>query len=154
MKFNGKTDIDAPLTATFAAFADFDMFEKLARQSGTKVARTDDLTSPGRGMMWDILAQYKGKPRKIVAELVDYDPPNSLDFTATTSGFNAMIRVELVALSARQTRALVSFDIRANALTARLALQSARLAKGRLTKGFRKRLNHFGQDLQKRIQSA
>jgi len=154
MKFSGKTDINAPLNATFAAFADFGAFEKLAVRSGVEVARTDDMSAPGRGMMWDIRANYKGKTRKITAELVDYDPPNSLDFAAQTGGFNATIRVELAALSARQTRAFIVFDIRATTLTARIALQSARLAKGKLSKRFKSRLRRFGQDLQDRIEVA
>ncbi len=154
MKFSGKTEIEASLTTTFAAFADFDAFERDATRAGTRVARTDDLSSPGPGMMWDIQAEFRGKPRKIEAELVDYDPPNSLDFKAVTSGFDATVRVDLVPLSARQTRAQISFDIRPTSLAARLMLQSARLAKGRLARKFHQRLARFGRDLEKRIQSA
>ncbi len=152
MKFTGKTDIDATLNATFAAFADFETFERLARQSGTEVARTDDMTSPGCGMMWDIRARYKGKLRKITAELVDFDPPDSLDFAASTGGFDAAIRIDLIVLSARQTRASVTFDVRARSLGARILLQSARLTKGRLARRFEKRLHRFGRDLARRIQ--
>lgn len=154
MKFSGKTDIDATLNAAFAAVADFGAFEKLAIHAGAGVARTDDMAMPGCGMMWDIRLNYRGKARKIVAELVDYDPPEVLDFATSTSGFNATIRVELLALSQRQTRAVVILDIRARSLAARLALQSGRLVKARLNKRFKARIHKFGQEVQARIQSA
>ena len=154
MKFNGKTDIAATLNATFAAFADFERFEKQAMRAGAEIARTDDLTAPGPGMMWDIRLSYRGKPRRIKAELVDYDPPNQLVFAARAEGFEADILVELIPLSGQQTRASVTFDVRAKSLAAKLLLQSARLTKGAVNKRFRKRVARFGRELENRIQSS
>lgn len=154
MKFTGNTDINAGISETFTAFADFEVFERHALRSGAKIARTDDLTEPGSGMMWDVALEFRGKARKIGVELVDYDPPNCLDFEASADGFDATIEVELVALSASQTRANISFDVRARSLAAKLALQTARLTKGSLNKRFRKRLNKFGSDMGDRIRLA
>ena len=154
MKFTGKTDLEATLNATFAQFADFGSFERFGLQSGAEIRRTDDLIAPGPGMMWDVRLDYKGKARKLAVELVDYDPPNNLNFLAKSKSIDAEILVELVPLSNRQTRAAVTLDVSAKSLAARLALQSARLTKGTLNKKFKSRLNRFGKTLEEKIQRA
>jgi len=154
MKFTGKTDLEATLNATFAQFADFESFERFGLQSGAEIRRTDDLVAPGPGMMWDVRLDYKGKPRRLAVELVDYDPPNNLNFNAKSNAIEVEILVELVPLSNRQTRAAVTFDITPKSLAARLVMQSARLTKGTLNKKFKNRLNRFGKSLEEKIQTA
>lgn len=154
MKFAGKTDLEANLNDTFTAFANFEAFERQVLRSGAKIARTDDLTEHGPGMMWDVALEFRGKERKFKVELVDYDTPNLLEFVAVTDGFDAIILVELSSLSGRQTRANVSFDLSAKTLAAKLLLQTARLTKGKLNKRFNRRLHRFGRDMESRIRVA
>jgi carbon monoxide dehydrogenase subunit G len=154
MKFTSKTDLEANLNATFAAFSDFETFERQVLRSGASIARTDDVTVPGPGMMWDVAMEFRGKPRKIKVELVDFDDPNRLCFEAKTEGFDAVIEVDLTPLSGRQTRANVAFDIVAKTLAAKLALQTARLTKGTLNKRFNRRLHRFGREMEQRIKTA
>ena len=154
MRFSSKTDIEASISATFAQFSDFDFFERFAMRSGADIRRVDDLHAPGPGMMWDVKLDYKGKARKMVVELIDFDPPNSLVFAAAANALEAAILVELAPLSAQRTRASVTLDISPRTLPARLAIQSARLTKGALNKKFSKRLNQFGRALQERIDAA
>ncbi len=154
MKFTGKTDVKADLDAAFGAFADFDAFERQALRSGAKISRTDDLTEPGPGMMWDVALEFRGKTRKIGVELVDYDPGNCLDFEASADGFDATIEVDLESLPDQKTRATISFDVRARTLAARLALQTARLTKGSLNKRFRSRVQRIGKEIDARIKTT
>jgi len=154
MKLSSKTDVNATLNATFAAIADFEVYERHAKRSGAEVARMDALSAPGPGMMWAIRAEFRGKLQKITAELVDYDPPNVLIFTGGTDAFTAGMLIELLPLSARETRVTITLDLTPRTLTARLVLQSARLTKGAINRRFRKRLNRFGAELEGRIKSA
>jgi len=154
MKFTGKTDLEANLNATFAAFTDFESFERQVLRSGAKIHRVDDLTTHCAGMMWDTTVDYRGKTRRIKIELIDYIAPNRMVFVAIAEGFDATIVVELTPLSGRQTRANVAFDIQAKTLAAKLALQTARLTKGTLNKRFNRRLNKIGRELESRIRSA
>ncbi len=154
MKFSGKTEINASLNDSFAAFADFQYFENHARRSGVEIARVDDLASPGPGMMWEMRIRFRDKFPRVQMELVDYTPPETLDFTARSGGMNMTMRVELIALAPRRTRAVVTLDVRASSLGARMLLNSARLTKGRLTRRFRQRVEKFGRLLEQRISSA
>lgn len=154
MIFTGKTDLEATLNAAFAEFADFEMFQKQALHAGARISRTDDLTSPGPGMMWDAELEFRGKMRKFTVELVDYDPPNSLNFEAKSEGLDATIDIALLPLSSRQTRAIVTFDVKPRTLATKLVLQSARLTRGTINKRFNRRLARFGAEMEKRIKQA
>ena len=152
MKFTGKTDIEASLNATFEQFADFESFERFGLQNGAEVRRTDDMSAAGPGMMWDLKLDFRGRERRLAVELIDYDPPNNLNFRADSAAIGANILVELVPLSNRQTRAAVTLDVTPKTLAARLAVQSARLTKGTLNKRYKNRLNRFGKMLESKIQ--
>jgi len=154
MRFTGKTEINAPLNASFAAIADFEAYERHAKRSGAEVERVDALSSPGPGMMWAIRMELRGKLQKIEIELADYDPPNKLIFTGGTDSFDAEVLLELIALSARETRATITIDLKPKTLAARLILQSARLTKGSINKRIRKRLNKFAEEIEGRVRAS
>jgi hypothetical protein len=92
--------------------------------------------------------------QKIEIELADYEPPNKLIFTGGTDSFDAEVLVELIALSARETRATMTVDLKPKTLAARLILQSARLTKGSITKRIRKQLNKFALEIENRVNTA
>ncbi|MDG1354009.1 MAG: hypothetical protein P8P70_12775 [Sulfitobacter sp.] len=58
--------------------------------------------------------------------------------------------IELVALSKSRTRLMVSFDIKPLNLSARLLVQSLKLAKTSLTKKFKLRVAEFAKTLEDR----
>lgn len=154
MRFTGKTEINAPLNASFAAIADFEAYERHAKRSGAEVERVDALNRPGPGMMWAIRMELRGKLQKIEIELADYDPPNKLIFTGGTDSFDAEVLLELITLSARETRATITIDLKPKSLAARLILQSARLTKGSINKRIRKRLNRFAEEIEGRVRAS
>ncbi len=154
MKFSNKTDIQASLNATFAGLADFAAFERQALRAGADVARLDAQSRPGPGMIWSVKVEFRGKIQKIVIELVDYLPPEQLSFRIENDGFHADLRVDLAPLNARETRMTVTADVKPQTLSARLILQSARLAKGSINRKFGKRLDKFGDDLVNRIRQS
>lgn len=154
MKFTSKTDLNASLNATFAAFADFEAFERQGLRAGAEIERIDDLVTPGPGMMWRVKAEYRGKMRRLEIELVDYDPPNMLKFRAASDLLDAEIKIDLIALSAKKTRAAVDVNVAAKSLSGRLLLQTARLAKGNLNRRFASGLDRFGTFLENRIAQA
>ena len=56
-----------------------------------------------------------------------------------------MARVELVSLSPKRTRIVVGLELSAKSLSARLLLQSLKLAKSSLTNRFGSRIKSFAQ---------
>ncbi len=83
-------------------------------------------------------------------DLTHLDPPNALTIDSGSDGLSALTEVELVALSQTRTRVLVGFDLRAKTFTARLLLQSLKLAKAKMTKRFQARVLDYAEDIEDR----
>ncbi|NOX38949.1 MAG: hypothetical protein GXP05_00070 [Alphaproteobacteria bacterium] len=150
MKFIGKTDINASLNDTFAVFADFGFFESIASKSGAKTVRTDELTAPGPGMSWQTEVDFRGKPRKLQVELVDYDPPHSLNFMANSDRYKIEINVALSRSAAKWTDASLKLDVSAKSITGRITLQSARVKKKALQARFQSGVDKLGLKIMRR----
>lgn len=139
MKFSTREDIDAPIDHVFKSVSDFAAFERQALRRGADVRRVDN--GPYQvGSAWDVAFQFRGKDRRMRANLVTLDAPNQLTVNTVASGIDGVTMVELVQLSPKRTRIAVSIELSAKTLSARLLLQSLKLAKATLTKRFKSRI--------------
>lgn len=150
MKLSTREDIEAPIDYVFAQVSDFAAFERRAMRQGVGVARRGDGVI-GQGAVWDIAFDFRGRDRKVIADLKLLDPPQALQVDSASDGLSAITKVELVALSQTRTRVLVSFDMRAKTLTARLLLQSLKLAKSKMDKRFCARVLDYAEDIEDRF---
>jgi len=145
MNFTTKEDIEAPLENAFALFSDFDQFERSALRRGAQVRRTDSLKRRGVGMTWDASFKFRGKARKIAAELIAYDPCDSYQIDVQSSDITAIATLELMSLSKSRTRATLSVTLKPKSLSGRLMIQTMRLGKSRLDKRFRIKAADFAR---------
>lgn len=157
MKFSTNEDIDAPIDAVFDMLCDFDAFERAAIRHGAEVQRVNDIGAPGVGMVWKAAFQMRGKPRQLELELVSFDRPNEIVLESTMPGMLGNTSFELISLSKTRTRARVILEIKPLSLSARLLVQSLKLAKNSLTKKYKLRVGEFAKTLEdkyKKSQSA
>lgn len=150
MKFSTREDIEAPIEFVFGELSDFATLERSALRRGAEVQRIDDKRQNGVGMMWDSAFDFRGKRRQLRLELVEYDPPNAMRFASTSPSLNSDMVVDLVALSRGRTRMSMDIELKPQNLSARLMIQSLKLAKSNMTKRFEKRIASFARDLEDR----
>ena len=150
MKFSTREDIEAPIEHVFARVTDFSSFERQALRRGGDIRRLDAAPTPGVGSAWDVSFQFRGKDRKMKAALVKLDEPTALHIDTTASGIDGETRVELVALSRSRTRLSVTMELKPKSLSARLLIQSLRLAKSNLSRKFKMRVADFAKDTQEK----
>lgn len=150
MKFSSKENIEVPIEQVFEMLVDFERHERSAMRRGAEVVRTDTLREPGVGVGWDLAFDFRGKPRKMHLEVTEFDRPYELTLEATLQGIDSTISVQLVALSKTLTRLNVTSDIRPKTLSARLLVQSLKLAKANITKRFDKRMANTARDMEDR----
>ncbi|MGB5560528.1 MAG: SRPBCC family protein [Paracoccaceae bacterium] len=148
MKFSTRQDIDAPIDFVFQRASDFIGFEKQALRRGIEVVRADDLPCNATGMRWDASFTFRGKARRINAELAKYDGPNTYLIQSVSGGVEADLTVDFMALSRAKTRVIVGLDMRPRSLSARLLIQSLKFAKGNLYGRFEARVERFGKDIE------
>ena len=149
MKFSTREDIEAPINYVFAQVSDFAAFERRAMRQGADVIRKPD-DAVAQGTVWDIKFNFRGRDRKAEAVLTLLDQPQAFTIDSASDGLNASTEIELIALSQTRTRVLVSFDLRAKTLTARLLVQSLKLAKSKMTERFNGRVLDFAEEIEDR----
>lgn len=154
MKFSTKEDVEAPIDAVFSMMCDFESFERAAMRRGAEVQRTDTKTSPGVGMGWQTAFNLRGKRRQADLEMVTFDKPNEMVIECRSQGLLCLMTMELAALSKNRTRIMLSFDIKPLNLSARLLVQSLKLAKTSLTKKYKLRVSEFAKKLEDRYKSG
>ncbi|MEM5522034.1 SRPBCC family protein [Sulfitobacter sp. AS59] len=154
MKFSTKEDIDAPIDAVFEMLCEFDNFERAAMRRGAEVRRVDTKTEPGTGMKWEAAFDMRGKRREIEVEMVTFDQPTEICLESMSPGLLGTVSFELLALSRSRTRVAASLEIKPKTLSARLLVQSLKLAKTSLTKKFKRRVAEYAKDMEERYQQA
>jgi len=150
MKFSSRDDIEAPIDFVFAQVSDFASLERSALRRGAEVQRVDDLTSAGPGMQWQASFQFRGKTRHTTIELAEYDPPTWMAFNSLSNAIKGRLDVELVALSRTRTRLALKVSLTPRNLSARLLVQSMKLARSSLNKKFDARLRDYARDIEER----
>ncbi|WP_412504371.1 SRPBCC family protein [Roseovarius sp. SYSU LYC5161] len=154
MQFGTREDIAAPVDHVFAELSDFHAFERSALRRGADVQRVDTLKAVGPGMAWDISFRLRGKQRKIKMELSAYEPPTRMVFSSRSTSMGGTMTVDLVALSRGRTRMALDIELVPKTLSAKLLVQSLKLARGNLRKRFRLRVADFANDIEDRYKGA
>ncbi len=154
MQFSSKEDIEAGIEQVFDMLSEFEGFERSAIRRGIEVQRKEAMDAPQVGMGWHAKFILRGKPRELDLTLVQYDRPNAMRFEAQAQGLDGTMALDLVPLSQRRTRMSVALEIKPKTLSARLMVQSMKLAKTNLTKRFKLRVAHYAKELEDRSQGT
>ncbi len=147
MIFTAKEDIEAPLERVFAQLTDFATLERQALRRGGEIKRLDRLPMAERGAMWEIRFPYRGKRRELQAEITKFDPATGYVARLASPGLSGEWEVELISLARNRTRMSVRLSIRPETLGARLAIQTARLAKPQLSRAFANRMADYAKSV-------
>ena len=153
MKFSTKEDIEASMADAFALFADFDQFERSALRRGAQVRRTGSLKRKDVGMCWDAGFKFRGKARKVSAELIAYNPNDGYEMDSQSPDLSAIASLELMSLSKSGTRATFSVELKPKSLSGRLMIQTMRLGKSRLDKRYRIKASDFARIIERQHKS-
>jgi hypothetical protein len=129
---------------------DFEGFERSAMRRGAEVQRMDQLQVPGVGMTWQAAFTLRGKQRQMEVEMVTFDRPNEIVLESTSPGLLGPTSFELIALSRSSTRVKVEMEIKPLNLSARLLVQSLKLAKTSLTRKFKLRVSEYAKSMEDR----
>ena len=146
MKFSAQEQINAPVEDVFAKVANVDHFESLLINRGDKIIRSPE-NSFGVGTTWDARVTMRGKTRKVTMEMIEYTQNECMGFQGGTTGMDILVIMDTMALTPNRTRLKLQIEAKPKTLAARLLIQSAKLAKGRLDKRFKDRFSDYAQGL-------
>lgn len=132
MKFKVSEDVDAPADITWARFTDFSGIEADVVGRGTELSRVGNWTEATEGCSWRGSAKIRGRVRPVTSEISALEGPGRCEITTTIGGMEAVYEMTFLSLREDMTRVQVVLDLSANTLSARLALQTLKLARGRV----------------------
>lgn len=144
MKFKVAEDVDAPIGFVFERMTDFSQFEADVKRRGADLRRVGNWTQIAEGVQWRGAVQVRGKKRKIEAELTDLVPNESAKVDITVGGMEAVYQMAFIALSPEVTRVATELDLKPRTLTARLIIQTLKLARGRVVRRMTRNLMRQG----------
>lgn len=150
MKLSTREDIEAPLEAVFASFADTEYWERAALRRGAEVTRTDRLQAVGPGMAWNVGFRFRGKPRRLSVKLTAMEPGQNMAFHVIGSSFDAFVALDFVELSARRTRVNVATEVKPRTLAARVFIQSMKLARSKIERRYEARVGAICNEIEER----
>ena len=154
MKISSKEDIDAPIGEVFDMLSETERYERSAMRRGAEVKRTSAPSVHGKGMTWDVAFQLRGRRRQMALEMAEWQAPTQMKIEARSPNLASDFVVNLVALSPTRTRVAVSLDLRPKNLSARLLVQSLKLAKNSLNKQFKLRVAEYSKEVESRFKQA
>jgi carbon monoxide dehydrogenase subunit G len=148
MKFSAREDIEAPIDQVYAQVTDFAGFERQMMRRGADVCRMDPGQPVAIGSIWGVAFTFRSREQCLRAVVASMHAPTDVVIDLASNGLDGKTTVELVALSPQRTRLSVSIDLSAKSLSARLLLQSLKLAKSNLTNRFKKRVAEFSKGIE------
>jgi hypothetical protein len=150
MKFSAKTDIEAPIAFVYAALANFDAWERNAMRRGVDIVRTDKLSRAGLGSSWHVIFQFRGRKRELDLKVMDLSGPNRMEVAANSPVIDASLVFDLLEMSSKRTRLHITANVTPLTLTSKLFIQSLRLARARVERRFKLRVDALGNDIKQR----
>ena len=150
MKFSAREDIEAPIAQVYARVTDFGAFERQILRRGADVRRIDADRPAAPGSSWDVAFTFRGRDRRVHATVAKIQEPTDVVIDLSASGLDGVTTIALVPLTPQRTRLAVSIELSAKTLTARLLLQSLKLAKSNLSNRCKKRVADFAKDVEDR----
>lgn len=151
MQLTAKEDVEAPLDRVFAELSDFDGIERQALRRGIDVQRTSEGTVRGDGRTWRMNFDFRGKMRDATIALSKFVASEQMVFDTVTGGLEIQLTVDVVALSRTRTRVSIQAVLAPQSLSARLLVQSLKIARGGVEKRFRRRMALMAKELEDRL---
>lgn len=151
MQVTGTEDVDASIDQVFAELTAFDSLERQAMRRGIEVRRRFKGTVPNIGEGWEAHFKFRGKMREAKITFAACDAPNMIQFVGVIGGLETSTLIELVPLSPNRTRVSVVFKMMPKTLSARLLVQSFKLARSNINKRFKTRMTQYARDIENKV---
>ncbi|MEM1272202.1 MAG: SRPBCC family protein [Pseudomonadota bacterium] len=140
MKLKVSDDAECPVDLVYAGITDFARIESELRDHGVHINRIGKWDRPEIGAAWAGRGEIRSKMRRIDAKITAMEPGRMFEVEAKIGGLRVAHETRLVPLGERVTRINITTDLRPDTLSARLLLQSLKLARGRVLDRMQRRL--------------
>ena len=144
MKIAATREFKRSRAKVFAAFSDPERMETVLGGLGRNTGR-DGPAQGGVGTVWNVEVTSRGKPVAVTLTLVELIPAEVMVLHAASEILEADIRLEFSDLADGGCQVAARIEVKARTLTARVAIQTARLAQARINQKIVRALTVLGK---------
>ncbi len=134
MELSYQNTINVPQAFAFARATDFERFEAEGFGNLAPFEPRNDIRAPALGARWRTAAEFQGRPRRFVLELLDIDAPGKLVLGNKSEKYDVEARFTFTEAGAEATAFAFSLNAKAQSITGKLILQTIQLARARIVK--------------------
>ena len=150
MEMQAKCNMNVPIEFAHDQLVDFAEFEALLLGYGATVTRLDNVSVLGTGMKWLVEGHFRGKDRAIQLEMTKYQECEMIGYKSSAKEIDVEVSLDLLALATNETRLTLTVQPTPNTISARLILQSAKLARKSLQRRLDKRLSDYAETVEQK----
>ncbi|MDG4647114.1 hypothetical protein P6F26_01540 [Roseibacterium sp. SDUM158017] len=149
MKFKVAEDVEAPLSWTWAGFTDFSAVEADIRARDADLERVDGWQVARPGAAWRGSVPVQGRAQPIEARITTFAPEEAIVIESRVGGMACTYEMTLAPLPDGMTRVSIVLELRASTMSARLMLQTLKLARRRAMRRIEGALVRQGQTVER-----
>jgi hypothetical protein len=129
LKFRVSDDVEAPIDWVWEGFTDFAAIEADIRARDAELSRVGDWKEAALGVAWRGSVPVRGKVRTIEARIAGFIARGATSGRKPDRRHELHYEVVFAPLSAEVTRVSVTLELKASTLSARLLLQTLKIAR-------------------------
>ncbi|PIB26049.1 hypothetical protein BFP76_13865 [Amylibacter kogurei] len=153
MELKTKRTVQAPVEMVFQEFSNFVWFESVALSRGLDIERTDALLDVQEGISWHLSGRIRGKQRDVDINVTKYNPPRATGFRCESKAIDSQIDIRFTPDGPARTKVKIIIAPTAKNISARLMLQSVKLAQKTIEKRISSRMKDFCASIEKKYAS-
>jgi len=142
MKIGASRDFKRARAKVFDSFADPAQMDKVFGEQGANLRREG---AGGPGTVWHLDVVSGGKVRPMIITLIDMEKPVAMQLRVTSEMVDADVVFAFADLPERGCQVSAEIDLAPRTLTARVAIQTLRLAKGKVEQKIQRALMALGK---------
>ncbi|MEM8579623.1 MAG: SRPBCC family protein [Pseudomonadota bacterium] len=138
----------------FEALSDFPRAERAAMARGVTVERLDALGVPSAGVKWRLGFFARGRDRQAEMEVTKFTRPTVIRFEGHVGGLLFETSVACRVADSNATEVTVATKLRAKSMSARVLVQSLKIARTRIAQRYRKSIRRILREVEQSRTSA
>lgn len=153
MEFTSTSQINAARDFVFSQLTDYPQLEAFIVDAGGDITRVDTLGEIGAGMAWHVDGEIRGRQRQIDIVLEEFTDQEHLSYLCDSGSIDTRVTLNARQIAPEKTELTIRIAPVAKNLSARLILQSIKLARRTISKRIDKRMKSFAHLIETRYQN-
>ncbi len=154
MELSYQNKIKVPQAFAFERATDFERFEAEGFGNLAPFEPRNKIRAPELGARWRTAAEFQGRPRRFVLELLEIENPGTLVLGNKSEKYDVEARFTFTEAAEAETTFDFTLNAKAQSITGKLILQTIQLARARIVKSMQADFDKMAERMEAAYQTA